>query len=214
MSTTTSTQVVALGDSITRAQVSADYVNMLQERTAGRRFEFTNADVNGELAYNVLGRLNAIVARQPDVVTVLVGTNDANASLSEKNIRMFMRMKKLPVRPTIGWYRENLTAISSGSPRRPTRESPSSPSRCSDRSSGPNQYRGRPSTARWSGRSPRPRDSPTFHCTRGRRSTFVRPVRSPASVSGTAGPCRAGPQCSISCCAARSTASRGAGAWS
>jgi hypothetical protein len=44
-------------------------------------------------------------------VSVLIGTNDANASLSEKNIRMMTRMKKLPKRPTIAWYSENLAAI-------------------------------------------------------------------------------------------------------
>jgi lysophospholipase L1-like esterase len=34
-----------------------------------------------------------------------------NASLSEKNIRMMIRMKKLPVRPTLDWFRENLDRI-------------------------------------------------------------------------------------------------------
>ncbi|HEY0618909.1 MAG TPA: hypothetical protein VGD15_15010, partial [Kribbella sp.] len=46
-----------------------------------------------------------------DVVTVLLGTNDANGALSETNVRMMTKMKKLPVRPTITWYRENLNAI-------------------------------------------------------------------------------------------------------
>jgi lysophospholipase L1-like esterase len=103
--------VVCLGDSITRGQVSADYVTMLEERTAGGPLRFTNAGVNGDLAYNALQRLDSVIELQPDVVSVLIGTNDANASLTEKNIRMMTRMKKLPRRPTIDWYRENLTAI-------------------------------------------------------------------------------------------------------
>lgn len=100
--------VVCLGCSITRGQVSANYVEMLRNRTP---FRFTNAGVNGDLAYNALQRLDPVIALQPDAVTVLLGTNDANASLSEKNTRMMTRMKKLPTRPTIDWYRENLTAI-------------------------------------------------------------------------------------------------------
>ena len=105
-----STHVVCLGDSLTRAQVSVDYIGMLTDRTAGR-CAFTNAGVNGDLAYNALQRLDPVIEMQPDVVTVLIGTNDANASLSEKNVRMMTKMKKLPIRPTLDWYRENLTAI-------------------------------------------------------------------------------------------------------
>ncbi|MFJ6897477.1 SGNH/GDSL hydrolase family protein [Streptomyces hokutonensis] len=103
-------RVVCLGDSITRAQVSVDYIRMLKNRTAGRPYAFTNAGVNGDLAYNVLQRLDPVIEQQPDVV-VLIGTNDANASLSEKNALMMRKTKKLPVTPTIGWYRQNLAAI-------------------------------------------------------------------------------------------------------
>jgi lysophospholipase L1-like esterase len=107
----TEPHVVCLGDSITRGQVSVDYVNMLTARHLGEPITFTNAGVNGDLAHNVLQRLDSVVEMDPDAVSVLIGTNDANASLSEKNIRMMTRMKKLPTRPTIDWYRENLTAI-------------------------------------------------------------------------------------------------------
>lgn len=105
------TRVVCLGDSHTRAQVGVDYIRMLKERTAGHPYVFTNAGVNGDLAYNVLQRLDAVIEQQPDVVTMLIGTNDANAGLSEKNTRMMTKMKKLPVTPTIDWYRENLASI-------------------------------------------------------------------------------------------------------
>ncbi|MEV8637556.1 GDSL-type esterase/lipase family protein [Streptosporangium sp. NPDC051023] len=108
---TSPTRVVCFGDSITRGQVSADYVKMLRSRAEGRPFTFANVGVNGDLAYNALQRLDSVIERRPDVVTVLLGTNDANASLTEKNVRMMTRMKKLPVRPTIDWYEENLTTI-------------------------------------------------------------------------------------------------------
>lgn len=103
--------VVCLGDSLTAGQVSVDYVKMLGVLDLGRSVRFTNAGVNGDLAFNVLQRLDSVIDLQPDGITVLIGTNDANASLSEKNIRMMTRMKKLPRRPTIDWFRENLTAI-------------------------------------------------------------------------------------------------------
>jgi lysophospholipase L1-like esterase len=103
--------VVCLGDSLTRGQVSVDFVKMLRSRDIGQQVRVTNAGVNGDLAYNVLQRLDSVVELRPDVVSVLIGTNDANASLSEKNVRMMTRMKNLPSRPTIEWYQENLTAI-------------------------------------------------------------------------------------------------------
>ncbi|HEY3684477.1 MAG TPA: SGNH/GDSL hydrolase family protein [Streptosporangiaceae bacterium] len=107
------TRTVCLGDSIIRAQVSADCVKMLRDRAAsvGGSHTFINAGVNGDLAYNALQRLDEVIAARPDVVTVLLGTNDANASLSETNVQMMTKMKKLEVRPTIEWYEENLRAI-------------------------------------------------------------------------------------------------------
>src|SRR3977135_3207778 len=107
-------RVVCLGDSLTRGQVSVDYVEMLAARDVGGSASFTNAGVNGDLAFNVLQRLDSVIELQPDVVSVLIGTTDTNATharLAEKNIRRMTRMKKLPQRPTIAWYHENLTAI-------------------------------------------------------------------------------------------------------
>jgi lysophospholipase L1-like esterase len=111
MPTTSQRHVVCLGDSLTRGQVSVDYVKMLSTRDKGGSVTFTNAGVNGDLALNALQRLDSVIDLRPDAVSVLIGTNDANASLSEKNVRMMTRMKKLPMRPTAEWYRVNLTAI-------------------------------------------------------------------------------------------------------
>jgi len=103
--------VVCVGDSLTTGQVSVNYVKTLAARDLGCPVSFTNAGVNGDLAFNVLERLDSVIDLQPDAITVLIGTNDANASLSEKNVRMMTRMKKLPRRPSIAWFGENLTAI-------------------------------------------------------------------------------------------------------
>ncbi|HZA11469.1 SGNH/GDSL hydrolase family protein [Mycobacterium sp.] len=103
--------VVCLGDSITRGQVSVDYVTLLARRTFAGPYVFTNAGANGDLAENALQRLDSVIDLRPDLVTVLIGTNDANASMSERNIARFTRMKKLTARPTIEGYRDNVTAI-------------------------------------------------------------------------------------------------------
>jgi lysophospholipase L1-like esterase len=104
-------RVVCAGDSITRGQLSVDYVDMLRGRATGHTTSYTRAGVNGDLAYNLVQRLDTVIAERPDVVTVLIGTNDARASLSDKMAGATVKRKKLPTGPTIDWYRENLTVI-------------------------------------------------------------------------------------------------------
>ena len=60
--------VVCLGASIVRGQFSANFVDMLKTRLSD--FQFVNAGVNGDLAYNVLRRLDAVLAQQPRQVEV------------------------------------------------------------------------------------------------------------------------------------------------
>ena len=68
--------VICLGDSITRGQVSASYVDILNEKLGKNGFEFINGGVNNDLAYNVLQRLDDFIDLKPQFVTLLVGTND------------------------------------------------------------------------------------------------------------------------------------------
>ncbi|KIL42398.1 hypothetical protein SD70_00200 [Gordoniibacillus kamchatkensis] len=104
-------RVVCAGCSITRGQVSVDYVEMLRRRFSDRPIAFANAGVNYDVAFNLRNRLNEVIAQNPDVVTVLIGTNDANSTLSPKNSRLLCFLKKLPVTPSPDWYRENLNVI-------------------------------------------------------------------------------------------------------
>lgn len=103
--------VVCVGDSLVRGQVSVDFVDLLRQRLSEDGFHFFNAGVNGDLAYNVLGRLDAVVARQPDFVVILAGTNDVNATLSP-GIRLGYRLwKRLPQDPFTEWYHSNMLRI-------------------------------------------------------------------------------------------------------
>jgi lysophospholipase L1-like esterase len=106
-----STLVACVGDSITQGQVSADYVRLLQRRWEPAGFQFLNAGVNGDLAYNVAQRLDGVVARRPDVVTLLIGTNDVNAHLDARWGQRYRKHQHLPVPPTLEWYAEQLGII-------------------------------------------------------------------------------------------------------
>ncbi|MEV0902467.1 GDSL-type esterase/lipase family protein [Actinoplanes sp. NPDC049802] len=107
----TRTLVVCAGDSITHGVMSSDYVAMLADRLEPRGYQFVNAGVSGDLAWNLLRRLDPVVACEPDVVTVLIGSNDVAAHIGERWLAAYMRDQKPPQTPTIDWYRENLTAI-------------------------------------------------------------------------------------------------------
>jgi lysophospholipase L1-like esterase len=104
-------RVVCLGDSITRGQLSVDYVGMLSRRKALARCSFKNAGANGELTENVLRRLDGVIQLDPDMVTILIGSNDVNASMSEKNSARVVRMNRLTARPTMESFADNVAAI-------------------------------------------------------------------------------------------------------
>lgn len=103
--------VVCIGDSITHGRVSANYVDMLADKLEPEGFVLVNAGINSELSYNVLQRIDEIIKCNPDFVTILIGTNDANGTMSEKNAARAVKNMKLPQKPTAEWYRENLIAI-------------------------------------------------------------------------------------------------------
>jgi len=100
---------VCAGDSITRGSVSVDYVSTLASRLPD--WDFSNAGVNGELAFNLAERLGDIIALRPDAVTVLVGTNDVNATFGFPAALGYMAVKRLPERPSQAFFRENLLGI-------------------------------------------------------------------------------------------------------
>jgi acyl-CoA thioesterase-1 len=82
---------VCLGDSHTHATVAASFVEILERGTLGGRFSFVNAGINGDLAYNMLKRLDDVLALRPAVVSILAGSNDMKAfvhkSLAEGSTR-------------------------------------------------------------------------------------------------------------------------------
>jgi len=101
--------VVCAGDSITHGAVSVNWVDMLKSRLP--EADFVNAGVNSELAWNLYQRVDPIVELSPDCVIVLIGTNDANATLGMKKALGYMATQRLPEIPSSQFYRESLTLI-------------------------------------------------------------------------------------------------------
>lgn len=105
------TRIACLGDSLTRAQFSVDYLDLLGRRHPPGDVRLARFGVNAGFAYNLLQRLDAVVTNPPDVITVLIGTNDARASLAGYPVEAAMKRKKLPERPSAGWFQQCLEAV-------------------------------------------------------------------------------------------------------
>jgi len=83
-SATQLTHIVTLGDSITNGQrpgVTAEqtFASLIESSllAAGRSVRVTNVGIGGERTDQALTRLQKVLALQPDVVTIMYGTNDS-----------------------------------------------------------------------------------------------------------------------------------------
>lgn len=107
--------VVCLGDSITRGNLSADWVSVLrQQLTEGVSSPSTpvlNAGVNMQCSQNVQQRLEEVIACRPSHVTVLVGTNDLKAELNPVEGLMYRVFGQLPEVPSLDSYESTLREI-------------------------------------------------------------------------------------------------------
>jgi len=103
--------VVCFGASLTAGRVSFDYVELLNARPSLSGYRFVNHGVDGDLAWNGLQRLDKVIAGQPDAVSILIGTNDVNATMSERNLLRYREFYKIPQDPSVEWYEENLRTI-------------------------------------------------------------------------------------------------------
>jgi lysophospholipase L1-like esterase len=103
--------VACLGSSTTAAKGSFDWIGELARRAQNRGIRFHNFGVGGDLAYNALQRLPAVIACRPNKVIVWIGGNDVLALVSPRLRRFYSFWKRLPRRPSPAWYRENLKSI-------------------------------------------------------------------------------------------------------
>ncbi|MHA1715924.1 MAG: SGNH/GDSL hydrolase family protein [Promethearchaeota archaeon] len=110
---TSKKRILMIGDSITHGHVSGNYPKMVENTLKGKGFDITviNGGINSEHAWNVLQRLDEIMRCDPDIITILIGTNDAHAYYSPRVCKRNMKLQKLPRRPTPDVFKEDLAGI-------------------------------------------------------------------------------------------------------
>ena len=99
--------MLCLGDSITHGHLGSDWTGLL----ASRGLTVVNGGINGELAWNLVQRLDRALACRPDVVTILIGANDAMGAHDEASGRRYLKMVNLPRLPDLEWFEENLREL-------------------------------------------------------------------------------------------------------
>ena len=101
--------VVFAGNSITHGRVGYDWVRSLSLNDTSKIY--LNAGMNGDLAWNVNQRIDEIIKCDPDLVFLLIGSNDAMGSLSKDAGQFYKKLKNLPLLPALGWYEKNYDQI-------------------------------------------------------------------------------------------------------
>jgi acyl-CoA thioesterase I len=96
------TPIVIAGASIVRGRASVDFVALLRTRLPARTF--VNAGVNGNVAWELLERLDDVIACRPSTVVILIGTNDVQASLSARAARQVMKSKHMTELPSMEFF--------------------------------------------------------------------------------------------------------------
>ncbi len=106
--------IVFIGDSITHGRICEDYTKIVSSRLNPDDYRFVNAGINGDLTFNVLLRIRDVIQCKPDLITILLGTNDANGSLSMESAARYEKNKKVPRDPNF-WeedrFKEDLGKI-------------------------------------------------------------------------------------------------------
>jgi len=104
--------VICVGDSLTRGNLSADWVGKLRQMlTNDTNKPVLNAGVNMQCISNVKERIEQVVACKPSHVTVLVGTNDLKAQASAFEGWLYKVFGKIPKVGTLETYEQDLAEI-------------------------------------------------------------------------------------------------------
>jgi len=106
-------RVVFVGDSITHGTMSVNYVDMISSSLGSDHFIFINAGVNADTTYDVLLRLEDIILCEPDIIVILIGTNDVLQFLDLSPLKIINSILKHSThpKPTKSSFRHNLELI-------------------------------------------------------------------------------------------------------
>lgn len=101
--------VLCAGDSNTQGNMGENWLVRVEKQFP--QYAFLNAGINADLTHTLLARFDEVIAAKPDFVTLLIGTNDINATMSPQKEKRYRQMKKIVKTPTYKDFRENIIAM-------------------------------------------------------------------------------------------------------
>jgi len=101
--------VTCIGDSLTHGNIGDCWVENLRREYP--KDTFLNEGVNGDVVWQVQQRIKPILECKPDIVLLMIGTNDAMASFDNNSGKRYKRNNKLPEVPTFKSYQKLLPEL-------------------------------------------------------------------------------------------------------
>lgn len=106
-----SRKVVCIGDSLTQGTFSFNWAKVVSKQVGSHQVQLYNHGRGGELAYSVLQRIDKVVALNPMIVVILIGTNDALAITNSNKAKLYQRHFNLPQIPDLDFFKRNLQEV-------------------------------------------------------------------------------------------------------
>jgi len=101
--------IACIGDSLTHGNIGDCWVENLR-----REFPedvFLNEGINGDVVWQVQQRIKPILDCKPDLVLLMIGSNDAMASFDNDSGKRYKHNNKLPEIPTFNSYQKLLPEL-------------------------------------------------------------------------------------------------------
>jgi lysophospholipase L1-like esterase len=103
--------LVCFGDSNTHGNVSYNWVNDLSKQLVD--YQVFNAGINSDLTYTLLYRINDVIACNPDLISILIGTNDVNSTMHPKIEKRYQSLGRISkdISPNFEDFKKNYAEI-------------------------------------------------------------------------------------------------------
>ena len=101
--------IACIGDSLTHGNIGVCWVDSIRQEFP--EDIILNEGINGDVVWQVHQRLEQILACKPDIVTIMIGSNDVMASFNKNSGERYKKNSKLPEVPTFERYKELLPEL-------------------------------------------------------------------------------------------------------
>ena len=107
--TKTGRVIACIGDSLTHGNIGDCWVDSLRREYP--KDTFLNEGINGNVVWQVHQRIKPILDCKPDIVLLMIGSNDAMASFDKDSGKRYKSNNKLPEVPTFTSYQKLLLEL-------------------------------------------------------------------------------------------------------